>query len=584
MRTSRILTVLFALLLALSSLTSGTPIAAAEELGPTSIAVDSNNVAAVSRMQAISTDETNAYVDDAYGFSLRVPDTWHIRPASAERLGSVTQISNVARDELGSDSDTTGIIKREVGVFTYDKPLDTPITEWTKSGDNLPQTEPVDHEITIADQDALRRDFQSDLWSGSMIMVPYGTKVYFVSITPLSSLTDRDVVTMLDSFKIVTPFEMDQPLVENLYKGPTSSSLVESTDEASQITATAGYRLPFVGTYRITAGPGCYDTHVNRSAEAIDFGLGLDTPVYTPNSGTIVFAVYGTPDNDYNDGFGNLMKVQHQDGKISWYAHLNSFTKTSGSISQEEQIAYSGNTGNVTGPHLHFEIRDGTNYSISIRDLPGITWYNGNPANPCIDGDDGIAVGPPVSGGTSCAAPHLTSPDNGATVDSRTVTFHWDAPDCPGLTGYTIHVTTGSGPEDGIILDSAASLTEYSYTFPSDGTYYWHVAAWSNGTVRGPWADYRIVVSTSTPVNQWSARYYDNGPAGTIPAATRAVAAKRRSTAPNSTRTGVRVPPAAAWPPTTGWPTIAPLSISPPGTISSIWITTTAPSSGSTAT
>jgi hypothetical protein len=166
MRTSRILTVLFALLLALSSLTSGTPIAAAEELGPTSIAVDSNNVAAVSRMQAISTDETNAYVDDAYGFSLRVPDTWHIRPASAERLGSVTQISNVAMDELGSDSDTTGIIKLEVGVFTYDKPLDTPITEWTKSGDNLPQTEPVDHEITIADQDALRRDFQSDLWSG----------------------------------------------------------------------------------------------------------------------------------------------------------------------------------------------------------------------------------------------------------------------------------------------------------------------------------------------------------------------------------------------------------------------------------
>jgi hypothetical protein len=95
-----------------------------------------------------------------------------------------------------------------------------------------------------------------------------------------------------------------------------------------------------------------------------------------------------------------------------------------------------------------------------------------------------------------CGPTTPVSPGDGETVRNRQVTFHWSGPNCSGLNGYTLHITTGSGAEDGIILDQGVGPTEYSFTFPKDGTFYWHVAAWSNGQ-RGPWSSRRVVIDTT---------------------------------------------------------------------------------------
>ena len=61
----------------------------------------------------------------------------------------------------------------------------------------------------------------------------------------------------------------------------------------------------------------------------------------------------------YNGGYGNYMKIRHNDSYSTVYAHLSKFSNkmfVGKKVQQGEVIAYVGNTGMSTGPHLHYEI------------------------------------------------------------------------------------------------------------------------------------------------------------------------------------------------------------------------------------
>jgi murein DD-endopeptidase MepM/ murein hydrolase activator NlpD len=58
-------------------------------------------------------------------------------------------------------------------------------------------------------------------------------------------------------------------------------------------------------------------------------------------------------------GYGNLVVIDHQNGYETIYAHLQAFFVSAGqSVAQGTVIAAMGSTGNSSGPHLHFEIRN----------------------------------------------------------------------------------------------------------------------------------------------------------------------------------------------------------------------------------
>ncbi|MFF3361335.1 M23 family metallopeptidase [Streptomyces misionensis] len=83
---------------------------------------------------------------------------------------------------------------------------------------------------------------------------------------------------------------------------------------------------------------------------------GIDFPVSYGT--TVMAATDGTVSTKWNSAYGNMMILTAKDGTQTWYCHLSSYRVSPGTtVKAGEPIAYSGNSGNSTGPHLHFEVR-----------------------------------------------------------------------------------------------------------------------------------------------------------------------------------------------------------------------------------
>ena len=87
-----------------------------------------------------------------------------------------------------------------------------------------------------------------------------------------------------------------------------------------------------------------------RSHKGIDLAVCTGTRVEASRAGEVVRA-------EWYGGYGYCVDVEHEDGVVTRYGHLSEICVEIGQeVSQGNLLAYSGNTGNSTGPHLHFEI------------------------------------------------------------------------------------------------------------------------------------------------------------------------------------------------------------------------------------
>ena len=88
-----------------------------------------------------------------------------------------------------------------------------------------------------------------------------------------------------------------------------------------------------------------------RMHEGIDIGVGYGTPIHAAAAGSVITA-------GWEDGYGNLIVVDHGGGLATAYAHQSSFAVGYGAhVAQGQVIGYVGCTGHCFGPHLHFEVR-----------------------------------------------------------------------------------------------------------------------------------------------------------------------------------------------------------------------------------
>ncbi|GAA2104890.1 M23 family metallopeptidase [Streptomyces albiaxialis] len=125
------------------------------------------------------------------------------------------------------------------------------------------------------------------------------------------------------------------------------------------------WEKPISGKYKLTASFGNSGGRWAHKHSGQDFAVPVGTPVHAVHKGTVVKA----GGNGAGDGpaYGNAIVIKHGNGSYSQYAHLKGVkVKPGQQVKTGQKIGLSGNTGNSSGPHLHFEIRHTADYGSGI--------------------------------------------------------------------------------------------------------------------------------------------------------------------------------------------------------------------------
>jgi murein DD-endopeptidase MepM/ murein hydrolase activator NlpD len=132
-----------------------------------------------------------------------------------------------------------------------------------------------------------------------------------------------------------------------LLKAPVKAVIKEGSkprnSTGTYIWPSDGYITSYYGERKVEVG--------SRYHCGIDVASDYGTPVWAADGGVVIFS-------GWESGYGNLIKIQHDNGDITYYGHNSkNLVKEGDVVAQGQQIAEMGETGIATGVHVHFEIR-----------------------------------------------------------------------------------------------------------------------------------------------------------------------------------------------------------------------------------
>ncbi|MFD8996816.1 M23 family metallopeptidase [Streptomyces abikoensis] len=131
----------------------------------------------------------------------------------------------------------------------------------------------------------------------------------------------------------------------------TGAETTSGTSGSAHRAAGGTFTLP-VASYTLTAGFGQAGNMWSANHTGEDFAAPTGTPVKAVGGGTVTQAGWA-------GAYGYRVVLTLDDGTEVWYCHLSSMVVTSGKVGTGTVIGRVGATGNVTGPHLHLEVRPG---------------------------------------------------------------------------------------------------------------------------------------------------------------------------------------------------------------------------------
>ena len=137
----------------------------------------------------------------------------------------------------------------------------------------------------------------------------------------------------------------DQVTLTGTKENPETISA--STQTVAENKGTGQLAAP-VSSLNVTSqfGPRWGRTHLG-----VDLAMPTGSAISAADGGTVIFA-------GYSGSYGNLVKVDHGNGIVTYYAHCSVLCTSQGqTVEKGQKIAEVGSTGNSTGPHLHFEVR-----------------------------------------------------------------------------------------------------------------------------------------------------------------------------------------------------------------------------------
>lgn len=127
---------------------------------------------------------------------------------------------------------------------------------------------------------------------------------------------------------------------------PVTEIIVKGTAPRPKTLPTGTLKYPVYGAVLTSE----FGWRWGRNHDGVDWGCGVGTPLYAADGGTVTYA-------GWFGGYGLYVEISHGSGVSTAYAHCNDiYVGVGEAVYQGQQIASSGNTGNSTGPHLHFEV------------------------------------------------------------------------------------------------------------------------------------------------------------------------------------------------------------------------------------
>lgn len=183
------------------------------------------------------------------------------------------------------------------------------------------------------------------------------------SLSAQYGISQEDIIAYSPN-NLSFPYRLE-PETQILVPGAVRELFVWSPPDLSSVTGSSSF-----GGQALVVGTGSFIFPVNSrnytqfywyGHRGIDIGLPEGSALYAADTGTVTYAGWN------NWGYGNLIVVNHGNGYETLYGHLSSINVVPGQIVyQGNVIGGTGNTGNSSGPHVHFEIR-----------------INGNQDDPC---------------------------------------------------------------------------------------------------------------------------------------------------------------------------------------------------------
>ncbi|MCX4237738.1 M23 family metallopeptidase [Streptomyces ortus] len=144
---------------------------------------------------------------------------------------------------------------------------------------------------------------------------------------------------------------------------PAAAKKSTTASKAADTSTATGFSLPVSGasigtSYEMSGSMWSSGYHTG-----VDFVVPTGTALKSVGAGTVVSAGWG-------GAYGNQVVIRLADGHYAQYAHLSSLSVSAGqTVTGGQQVGLSGATGNVTGPHLHFEIRTTPDYGSDVDPL-----------------------------------------------------------------------------------------------------------------------------------------------------------------------------------------------------------------------
>ena len=177
----------------------------------------------------------------------------------------------------------------------------------------------------------------------------------------LQELKNHEKTVSAEIERIKKQLENNQPKPQSSSSSKSGSSSTSSNKSSSSYGFGWPVANPVIGTGYGVAGrywSSGYHT-------GLDFRASSGTAVYSIGDGIVC-------DTGHNSAYGNFVEIYHGNNIYSFYAHASRVQVSSGQrVSKGQQIMLSGATGNVTGPHLHFEIRTpGSRYANCVNPRP----------------------------------------------------------------------------------------------------------------------------------------------------------------------------------------------------------------------